>query len=259
MIIQDKNTLKNYQKAGEISTEILGQLREKIGVGVSALEVEQLADQLCQERGLTPAFKGVGEAHNQYQYITCISINDTVVHGVPNDHKFEKGDVVKVDFGIKYKGLNTDHCFTVGVGSVEPRDLKLIKSAQRGIQAAAKKAVVGNYTGDLGYTMQTEASQQGFTVAKEFVGHGIGRTLHDDPQIPAFGQPRSGKKLKQGMVLCVEAQYLAGGDSVYIENDGWTVKTVDRANSAMFEYMVVVQEEEPVFLTPTLDWPIISR
>ncbi len=259
MIIKDDQTLKDYKQAGKISTEILGQLREKIAVGVTALEVDQLADQLCQDHDVIPNFKGVGQPNNKYQHTTCISVNDTVVHGIPNSRKFQKGDVVKVDFGIEYKGLNTDHCFTVGIGSVKPRDLKLIKSARTGIQAAAKKAVVGNYIGDLGYIMQTEANQQGFTVAKEFVGHGIGWTLHDDPQIPAFGQPRSGKKLKQGMVLCVEAQFLAGGDSVYIEDDGWTVKTIDRANSAMFEYMVVVQEKEPVFLTPTLDWPIISR
>ncbi|MEA2056717.1 MAG: type I methionyl aminopeptidase [Patescibacteria group bacterium] len=259
MIIKDKQTLETYKQAGKLSAKILAQLREKIAVGVTPLEVDQLADELCKQHNVEPNFKGVGKVGNTYRHATCISVNDIVVHGIPNSRAFKKGDLVKVDFGIRYEGLNTDHCFTVGVEKVKPRDLKLIKAARDGILAAAKQAIVGNYTGDLGFIMQAEANKHGFTVAKEFVGHGIGLTLHDDPQIPSYGQPQTGSKLKKGMVLCVEAQYLGGDDTVYIDQDGWTVKTLDLANSAMFEYMVVVQEKQPLFLTPTLDWPIISR
>ena len=181
------------------------------------------------------------------------------MHGIPNGRQFQDGDVVKIDFGIEYQGLNTDHCFTIGLGKFSSQDKKLMTAARSGIQAAAKKAVTGAWTGDLGYTMQRAANRAGFTVAKEFVGHGIGRTLHDDPQIPAYGRPGTGSRLEPGAVLCVEAQVLAGRDDVYLAEDGWTIKTSDGSNAAMFEYMVVVQEDQPLFLTPTLDWPLTNQ
>jgi methionine aminopeptidase len=125
------------------------------------------------------------------------------------------------------------------------------------VQAAAKKAVVGNRVGDLSHTMQSIVEEAGFSVAKEFVGHGIGRGLHDEPQIPAWGRANAGRPLEEGMVLCVEAQVMASeNDDLYIEDDGWTVKSEDGAKSAMFEYMVVVKRGKPVFLTPTMDWPL---
>ena len=259
MKIENDQQLATYKQAGKISTKILGSLRKAIKPGKTALEIDQLADKLCENYGFKPAFKGVGPKNNQYQYTTCIAVNDTVVHGIPDGRKFQQGDVVKVDFGIKYQGLNTDHCFTVGVGTLKPNDHKLVITAKKAIQKAAKLAIAGNRTGDLGYVIQSTANQAGFTVAKEFVGHGIGKGLHDDPQLPAFGQPGQGRALEKGMVLCVEAQILAGDDCVYIADDGWTVKTCDGKKAAMFEYMVVVGQEKPIFLTQTLDWPIIAR
>jgi methionyl aminopeptidase len=132
-----------------------------------------------------------------------------------------------------------------------------MKVARKAIQEAAKKAVVGNKVGDLGYTMQSIVEEAGFSVAKEFVGHGIGRGLHDEPQIPAWGIRNSGRYLEEGMVLCVEAQVMASrSDRLYIDDDGWTVKSDDGAKAAMFEYMVVVKKGKPIFLTPTMDWPL---
>ncbi len=259
MIIKNKKQLKTYQTAGEISSKILNELRKAVKIGTPAIEVDQLADMLCKKHQVKPNFKGQGGPGNRYQHATCISVNDTVVHGIPDDRKFQSGDIVKIDFGIEYEGLNTDHCFTIGVGQVSKQDKKLMKAARDGIQRAAKKAAAGNYAGDLGYSMQRAANREGFSVAKEFVGHGIGRTLHDEPQIPAYGRPQTGTKLKKGQVLCVEAQVLAGSDDIYIADDGWTVKTSDGSNAAMFEYMVVVQEDKPIFLTPTLDWPLTNQ
>ncbi|MBD3250143.1 MAG: type I methionyl aminopeptidase [Candidatus Pacebacteria bacterium] len=259
MIIENDQQLAAYQEAGKISTEILDQLRQAVKAGATGLELDQLADKLCAKHQVRPNFKGVGAPANPYQHATCVSVNDTVVHGIPDDRPFEPGDVVKVDFGIEYQGLNTDHCFTVGVGKLKPSDHNLVSTAKKAIEKAASQAVAGNRTGDLGFIIQSTANRAGLTVAKEFVGHGIGSSLHDEPQIPGLGQPNTGQVLKKGMVLCVEAQILAGKDEVYIESDGWTVKTMDGKNAAMFEYMVVVGQKKPIYLTPTQDWGIISR
>lgn len=258
MIIQTKEELIKYQQAAEISTAILAQLRQAIKVGVTALEIDSLADQLCQQHQVKANFKGVKSGKHVYQHATCISVNDVVVHGIPNDQPFQKTDLVKVDFGINHQGLNTDHCFTVAVEEINPADEKLVKISKKAVQKAAKKAITGNTTGDLGYTMQSIVEKAGLRVVKEFIGHGIGRTLHEKPAIPAFGKARTGQKLEKGMVLCVEAQVVAGNDQVYVEDDGWTVRTADGSKASMFEYMVVVQDRKPIYLTKTLDWPIIN-
>ena len=256
MIIKNDAELKQYQQLARISTNILEQLRRAVKIGVTPLVIDALADKLSKKYKVKPNFKGVGPKNNQYQHATCIAVNDTVVHGIPDDRPFEDGDVVKVDFGIEKDGLQTDHCFTVGVGNLSAADEHLIKTAKKAIQTAAKKAIVGSRVGDLGFIIQSIANQNGCTVAKEFVGHGIGHTMHDEPQIPAYGNKGKGQELKKGMVLCVEAQILAGEDDIYFADDGWTVKTCDGSKAAMFEYMVVVQADKPIFLTPTLNWPI---
>lgn len=258
MIINSDHQLAKYQAVAKKSTEILWQLWEATVAGAIPLQIDKLAESLCQKNGVTPAFKGVGSKKNPYRYTTCISVNDTVVHGIPTSIPLEAGDLVKVDFGlISAEGFYTDHCFTKSIGEPNPEDLHLLKIARRGVQEAARKAVVGNQVGDLGFTMSNVAEKAGFSTVKEFVGHGIGFTMHDEPQIPAWGQVRKGLTLKRGQVLCVEAQVIASSDDgVYMEDDGWTIKSSSGAKAAMFEYMVVVQERKPIFLTQTLDWPL---
>ncbi len=258
MIIKDEKTLVQYKEAGKLSAKILGELRESIEVGVTPMQIELLAQNLCAEYQVKPSFMGVGPKNNRYQYATCISVNDTVLHGIPNETPFKNGDLVKVDFGIIYQGLYTDHCFTVGVGAVSNADLRLLKTSREAVQKAAFKAVVGNYIGDLSSLMSKTARKDNFETVKEFVGHGIGRTLHDDPAIPSYGKPHTGPALQEGMVLCVECQIVAGSDQIYQAEDGWTIKTADGAKAAMFEYMVVVGKRKATFLTPTLDWPLVN-
>jgi len=258
MIINSDYQLQRYQEVGKLSSEILWQLWQATIAGVTPLEIDDLATRLCQKNGVTPAFKGVGHKKNPYRWTTCIAVNDAVVHGIPNQVPLQMGDIVKVDFGmISADGLYTDHCFTKSIGEPSGEDLRLLKVARRSVQEAARKAVVGNQVGDLGYTMQSLVEQAGFSVVKEFVGHGIGYTMHDEPQIPAFGQVRKGLTLKRGQVLCIESQVIAStDDGVYMDDDGWTIRSSSGAQAAMFEYMVVVQERKVVFLTPTLDWPL---
>ncbi len=258
MIIKNKKQLKKYQEIGQLSTDILHELHRAVRPGATPLAINQLAEELCQKHKAVPSFKGVGPVNNKYQHAVCVSVNDTVVHGIPDQRQFKEGDVVKVDFGLKKDGLQTDHCFTLGLNQIKTDDMHLIRAAREAVQTAVQLAQPGNYTGDLGHTMQTIVEKADFNIAKEFTGHGIGEKMHEPPQIPAFGRPEAGIKLKQGMILCVEAQVLAGSDRIIFTDDGWTVKTEDGKNSAMFEYMVMVSENKPIILTPTLDWAIVK-
>ncbi len=263
MIIRSTQELKAYLALAKLSMQILKQLYEAVEVGVTPLEVDQLADQLCKEHQVEPAFMGVGQPGNLYQHTTCISVNETVVHGIPDRQPFKKGDIIKVDFGIKIKHpefgvLITDHCFTVGLAPLLADDEKLIKSARKAVVSAAKLAVAGKMTGELGFVQESTVLKDGFNVAKGFIGHGIGHTMHDEPQLPAFGRKKSGTYLREGMVLCIESQILAGEDDLYTADDGWSIKTRDGSKAAMFEVMTVVGNSRPMILTPTLDWPIIK-
>ena len=255
MIISSPQQLKQYQTVAKISTEVLWQLHQKTRAGVTPLAIDQLADQLCKKYQVTPNFKGVGSPKNPYQYATCISVNDVVVHGIPQDIPLKEGDLVKVDFGIVKDGLNTDHCFTVGIGQLTEINQTLLEVGRKAVLKAAQQAKVGKTVGDLGHIMESTAGKYDFTVTEQYVGHGIGRSLHEEPQIPAWGEPKDGVKLQKGMVLCIEAQVIAGNPDVYTAADGWSVKTSDGSNAVMFEYMVVV-DTKPIFLTPTMDWSL---
>lgn len=255
MIITSPQQLKQYKAAAKISTEILWRLHEKTRAGVTSLEIDQLADQLCQKYHVRPNFKGVGAPNNPYKHATCISVNDVVVHGIPQDVPLREGDLVKVDFGIAKDGLNTDHCFTVGIGKLSEESKTLLTVGRQAVLKAVGLAKIGSTVGDLGYAMESTAKEFDFTVTEQYVGHGIGRSLHEEPQIPAWGEPKSGDKLTKGMVLCIEAQVIAGNPDVYTAADGWSVKTSDGSNAVMFEYMIIV-DKQPIFLTPTMDWPL---
>jgi methionyl aminopeptidase len=257
MIIHSAQELKRYQQATDKSMKILKRLFEATIEGATPQQIDNLADRECQKLGVIPCFKGVGPKNNKYRRATCISVNDTVVHGIPENEPLKKGDLVKVDFGINDRGWITDHCFSKSIGKPQPADQELLLVARKAIIAGAKLAIVGKKTGDIGAKIQEIIENAGFSVVKEFVGHGVGHSMHDSPQLPAYGQKGTGVKLKEGMILCVEAQILASqSDRVYVEDNGWTVKTVDGAKAAMFEYMVVVGKKEAIFLTDTRDWPL---
>jgi len=257
MTIRSPQELKRYQQAADKSTKILKTLFDATKAGVTPREIDHLADQECQKIGVIPCFKGVGPKNNKYHWATCISVNDTVVHGIPEDQVLKKGDLVKVDFGINDDSWFTDHCFTKSIGQPSPEDQRLMTVSRKAIIAGANLALVGKRTGDIGAKIQAIIEASGFSVVKEFVGHGIGHDMHDVPQIPAHGRAGTGTILKEGMVLCVEAQALASkSDQIYVEENGWTIKTAGGSKAAMFEYMVVVGKKQAIFLTDTRDWPL---
>lgn len=259
MIIRSPKQYQAYTEAGKIATEILAQVKELVAPGVYSIELEEKAQKLCQNYQVEPSFAAAANQNGPYGYAMCISVNDTVLHGMPNhDTPFQVGDIVKLDFGIIYNGYHTDQCVTVGVKKLSKKNRRLMEANRQGVLDAVSLALAGNKTGDLGAAMQRGAKQKGYDVLKQYIGHGIGMTLHDHPAIPAYGRPNTGDTLKEGMVICVEAQYVSGHDQVYITEDSWTVKMTDGKNTAMFEYMVVVGKETPTILTPTMDWPLVT-
>lgn len=254
MIVKNYFEEKTLIEAGRISVEILGKLGKCVKVGATPLEIDAEADRLCREYGVHPSFKRV----DGYHHATCISVNDVAVHGLPNDVVFKNGDLVSVDFGIVYKKIYTDHCWTWSIGKPNSKNLKLLNAGRYAVENALSKAVVGNRTGDLGYEMEQEAYRNGFTTLSQFVGHGVGKSLHEEPDIPAFGDRGKGTLLEDGMVICVECQVVDDDDGVKIADDGWSARTLHGGSSVMFEYMVIVREKSPVVVTNQLDWGIVA-
>lgn len=253
MIIKKPKEEKILREAGEISVEILSKLRDMLREGVTTLEIDDYAGELCSEYGVKPAFKEV----DGYNFNTCISVNDVAVHGLPSKYVLKKGDLVSIDFGIVYKGYMTDHCWTWCVGKPDGKKKKLLESGRRAVENAMEKAVVGNRTGDLGFEMENQARRNGFNILKVFVGHGIGKGLHEYPDIPAFGKRGTGELLVDGMVVCVECQVVDDTGKVFTDEDGWSAKTERGGDSVMFEYMVIVKKDCPVILTDTRDWGVV--
>jgi methionyl aminopeptidase len=254
MIITKPKDERVLREACSISVDILKQLGEEIQIGKTPLDIDSKAGYLCKLYNVKPAFKKV----KGYNFNTCISVNDVAVHGVPKDIPLKEGDLVSIDFGIYHKGIYTDHCWTWSIGEPNEKNLKLLTAGRKAVENAVSKATVGNTTGDLGYEMITEAHNSGFETLKMFVGHGIGKTLHDEPEILAYGKKGSGTRLVDGMVLCIECQVADDvGHDINIDQDGWSAKTLNGGNSVMFEYMVIVRKDNPVILTDTLNWDTV--
>lgn len=259
MIIKNKNQRKEYLEACRISVEILKQVYDAIKIGISPIDLDKIAGKLCDKYNVKPSFFGVPGKKSLYQYNTCIQINDVAVHGIPDAHyQIKDGDLVTVDFGIIYKNYYTDHCISVGVGNVSKEDKKLLQVGRESVLKAVKQAKTGNHTGDIGFTLENEARKHHFDTLKEYIGHGIGTGLHDEPEVPAYGNRGDGDQLQKGEVICIESQVVAGKPSVKTDSDGWTTRTRDGSNAVMFEYMVMVDNTKPLIMTPTQNWPLIK-
>ncbi len=259
MIVRSEEDKTKFRKAATISTEIIKKMSDELKVGVLPSDIEDYCWELCKLKDVEPAFYGVVQTGNPPFPASCnINVNDEILHAIPsNTRKFEKGDVVKIDFGIRSEGIYTDHCYTFVIDELSKEDSLLVNNAKLATESAMKKAIHGNTTGDLGYTMQSIAELAGFEVLKNYVGHGIGKTLWEAPQIPAFGIEGEGDELVEGMVLCIECQLVKGTDRTYIDSDGWTIKTSNGNKGAMFEYMVIVSKNKPEILTPMQNWEIL--
>lgn len=244
--LKSKEEIALMRDAGRIVCEILDALEEAVAPGVSTWDLDQLAERLIHQKGAKPAFKG----YQGFPACLCASINHEVVHGIPSKkRKLAEGDLMKLDFGVVYKGYFGDSARTVPVGKVTEEAEALLTATRESLHAGIRAMQPGNRIGDIGAAVQRHAEARGFSVVRDFVGHGIGKKLHEQPQVPNFGQPNTGMKLRPGMVLAVEPMVNAGTFEVEVLDDDWTAVTADRRLSAHFEHTILITGEGPEILT----------
>jgi methionyl aminopeptidase len=237
IILKSSREIDIMREANQIVAETHAYLSENIKPGISTAELDQLADEFIRSRGAVPSFKG----YQGFPASVCISINEEVVHGIPADHRYlEAGDIVSIDIGTFYEGFNGDAARTHAVGSISDKASKLLKVTEESLLKGIEKAVIGNRLFDISHAVQKYVEENGFSVVRDYVGHGIGRDMHEDPQIPNFGPGGKGPKLKKGMTLAVEPMVNIGGYEVETLEDDWTVVTKDRSLSAHFEHTIAV-------------------
>ncbi|MBI4049712.1 MAG: type I methionyl aminopeptidase [Candidatus Doudnabacteria bacterium] len=251
MTTNDPKEVELLRKSGRILAEVLALVMDQTKAGISAAQLDILAETEIKKRGGKPSFKNY-KAHPQgpkFPASLCVSVNDEVVHGIPYSKKVLKdGDIVGLDLGVEYQGFYTDAAVTVPVGNVDNHGLHLIDTTRTCLNAALK-VKAGQFTGDIGQAIESTAKLNGFSVVRELVGHGVGKSVHEDPEVPCFGQPRTGTKLVSGMVLAIEPMVNEGQWKVVFADDGWTVRTADGRRSAHFEHTAIVTEEGCEILT----------
>lgn len=245
IILKSPEEIKTMRRAGAIVAEVLSLLKGKVRPGITTLELEKIAEEETKKRKAVPAFKG----YKGYPWCLCTSVNEQVVHGMPSKRVLNEGDILSIDFGVKVDGFYGDSAVTLPVGSVSDEAGRLMRVTEESLWKAIEAARIGNRLYDVSSAVQRHVESHGLSVVREFVGHGIGRELHEPPQVPNFGVPGQGVRLKPGMVLAIEPMINAGGWAVKVLNDGWTAVTADGSLSAHFEHTVAITEDGPLVLS----------
>jgi len=247
--LKSPREIEILRRANVIVAEILEELREKAAPGVTTSELDVLAEELTYKKKARPAFKGYTLAGRVYPRSLCISVNDEIVHGIPSDRALQAGDVVGLDFGVIYEGFYGDSAITVGVGEVSDAAKRLMRITEESLYEGIEHLKEGARIGDLSSAIQKLVEGAGFSVVRDFVGHGIGKNLHEEPPVPNYGEPDRGPRLKEGMVLAIEPMVTAGGYAVKLKEDGWTAVTADGSLAAHFEHSVAVTKNGPYVLS----------
>jgi len=241
VVLKTLGELELMDEANRIVHHVLAGLGEMIAPGVTTRELDRFAEREIRQRGGVPAFLH----YKGYPATLCTSINDVIVHGIPNDRTLAEGDIVGIDCGVLYKGYYGDAARTFACGKVSPQAQRLLAVTQEALELAVEQVRPKNRLQDIGSAVQRHVEKNGFSVVREFVGHGIGTSLHEEPQVPNFGDPGKGMRLRPGMVLAIEPMVNAGGHDVRMDADGWTARTADGSLSAHFEYSVAVTDRGP--------------
>jgi methionyl aminopeptidase len=245
IILKSERDIEAMRAAGSVAAEVLNLVGNWIRPGVTTKEIDTYAANLIKERGAKSAFLG----YRKYPGHACISVNDQVVHGLPNDRRVNFGDIISLDVGVIYRGYIGDTAKTVAVGGCDLLAQKLMDVTERALYEGIGQALAGNRVVDISRAIQKYVESNGFSVVREFVGHGVGRSMHEEPQVPNFVDGKSSPKLRPGMTIAIEPMVNAGKPAVEILNDGWTVVTRDGMPSAHFEHTVLITENEPEILT----------
>jgi methionyl aminopeptidase len=245
IIRKSPQEVETMARAGRVVAEALALVEEHVQPGVTTGELDAIAEEFIRSRGGEPTFKG----YKGYPAATCLSPNDMVVHGIPGTAQLVDGDILSVDVGVTLDGFVADSAWTFAVGSIDPEAQRLLDVCQRALEAGIEQARAGNAIGDISRAVQTVTEEAGFSVIRSLVGHGVGRSMHEDPQVPNFVSSYRGPELKEGVTIAIEPMITAGGPDVYIHDDGWSISTLDGSLAAHFEHTVAVTAGGPRILT----------
>jgi methionyl aminopeptidase len=245
IIRKSSQEIEGMARAGELVAETIALLGEHIQPGITTGELDRIAEEFIREHGGVPTSKG----YRGFPAATCISPNAMVVHGIPGEHRVEDGDLISVDVGITLGGLVADSAYTFPVGEVDEEAARLLDVGKQALEAGIEQARAGNRVGDISNAVQEVVEGAGFSVVRSLVGHGVGRSYHEEPQIPNFGDAGRGPLLQTGMTLAIEPMITAGGSDVYLHDDEWSISTTDGSMAAHFEHTVAVTDGEPCVLT----------
>ena len=246
--IKTPQEIENIKKAGQISKEIMKKALEQAIPGATLLDIEAFISQELEIHGATGWFR----EKKGYPFVSCLSVNEVWIHGMPNEYKLKEGDVLSIDLGVKFKGYYTDHCWSVFIGDKakqSPEIAKFLAKGEDALMTAISQFKVNNRLGDISFGMQNVIESAGFSVVKDFIGHGVGLKPHEDPVIPCYGRPNNGLILRPGMVFAIEIMYAEGSGDVKIIEDGWSVVSADNSLTGMFEHTVALTEKGPEILT----------
>src|SRR5580765_3876549 len=247
--LKSAREIEIMRRANIIVAEVLQALKERVAPGVTTLDLDAVAAELTLKKKAIPAFKGYNVAGRVYPRCLCASINDEIVHGIPSHRALSEGDIVGLDYGVIYEGFYGDSAITVGVGRVSDVAKKMMEVTELALYKGIDQLHEGKRLGDLGAIVQETAESAGYSVVRAFVGHGIGKKLHEEPPVPNYGEPDRGLRLKEGMVLAIEPMVNAGGHEVEIKDDGWTAVTKDGSLAAHFEHSVAITKDGPYILS----------
>jgi methionyl aminopeptidase len=245
VIFKSQNEIDRIRKASQIVARTLKFLESHVQPGITTRELDQLAESEIRKAGAIPAFKG----YRGFPATLCVSVNEEVVHGIPSDRKLKDGDIVGLDLGCIWDGFYGDAAKTYPVGEISEEAKRLLETTENSLLIGIDQARVGNRIGDIGYAVQTLAESKGYSVVRDFVGHGIGRNLHEDPQIPNYGNPGQGPRIKAGMVLAIEPMVCQGRADVEVLADNWTAVTRDGSLAAHFEHSIAITDNGPEILS----------
>ncbi|MFO7824442.1 MAG: type I methionyl aminopeptidase [Cyclobacterium sp.] len=242
---KSEEEIELIKESAQILGKAHGEVAKHVKEGVKTASLDKIAEEFIRDHQGVPSFKG----YNGFPASLCISVNEVVVHGFPSQYVLKDGDIISIDCGVFHQGFHSDSAYTYPVGEVSPKVIALLKATKESLYVGIEKAVFGNRVGDIGNGIQKFVEAKGYTVVRELVGHGLGKQLHEPPEVPNWGKRGSGAKLKEGMVLAIEPMVNLGTRNVVQERDGWTIRTADRKPSAHYEHTVAIFEDKTEILT----------
>lgn len=251
--MKSESEIDLMRESAQLVSKTLAEVAKYIEPGVKTKKLDQIAEEFIEKNGGTPAFKGYGASNNPFPATLCISVNEEVVHGFPGEYQLKDGDIVSIDCGVEKNGFYGDHAYTFAVGNVAEDTMKLLRSTLESLYEGIQQATHGNRVGDISNAVQTHCENDGYGVVRDLVGHGIGKSMHEDPSVPNFGRKNKGARLRKGMTLAIEPMITMGQWQIETKSDGWTVVTADKSLAAHYEHDIVVREDEAEILS-TFDY-----